>query len=149
MGRWVAPVDLVQGSISKYYHLDTQLESSTRNLEILCETSTTLAELNHLHEWKKITNTNYWIFLEDSLIEVSSPWDSASFFSYKQVDQRSGEFPMLQRAILPVGGFERNHERRVASSNWICEKLKHGWLRYKRFSVWGHKQVLLKGNYTL
>ena len=98
---------------------------------------------------KKITNTNYWIFLEDSLIEVSSPWDSASFFSYKQVDQRSGEFPMLQRAILPVGGFERNHERRVASSNWICEKLKHGWLRYKRFSVWGHKQVLLKGNYTL
>lgn len=43
-------VDLVQGSISKQSHLDTQLESSTRNIEILFETSTTLAELNHLDE---------------------------------------------------------------------------------------------------
>lgn len=88
-------------------------------VEIL-ETSTTLAELNHLDEWKINTNNNYWIFLEDSLIDVSSPWDSASYFSYSKLIKGPG-VPYASKGDSTSRWFERNHERRVASSNWIYD----------------------------
>lgn len=68
---------------------------------------------------KKNTNNNYWIFLEDSLIDVSSPWDSASYFSYSKLIKGRGELNYASKGDSTSRWFERNHERRVASSNWI------------------------------